>query len=106
MGHVPARQKITLINEMRLDESKRTPLREALQDRQPDLLGRLSGDGVVELNREALLRVLDALGAEFCETGLDDHDEPNARGHLLEDLIGMFCLAAQEREGKGGNGPA
>lgn len=39
-----------------------------------------------EVDRETLL---DAITSEFCETGLQSNDEPNKRGLMLEDLIGL-----------------
>jgi hypothetical protein len=71
-------------------------LMEVLLRQAPDLAAFVQRTGTMQLSRENILRVLDVLGWELCETGFDDQDEPNRRGQILEELIGRFSLAAQK----------
>lgn len=44
---------------------------------------------MTEAEREELINAIDS---EFCDTGLADDDEPNARGLLLEELRKHFLM--------------
>jgi hypothetical protein len=70
-----------------LAEELRPLLEEVVRRRNPQLAALvLSGDiGRLTIRDWADIRL--SLGAELCETGLDQHEEPNLRGYQIEDLI-------------------
>ncbi|OEU66101.1 MAG: hypothetical protein BA867_08755 [Desulfobacterales bacterium S5133MH16] len=62
-------------------------LRKILFQRYPSLLPVLASLGQVPLNFEQREDMREAIANELVETGLDEDDEPNEKGLLLENLI-------------------
>jgi hypothetical protein len=64
-------------------------MRDILERNEPELLFQLSNEGVLSLSPMQKSRVQKYLVAELCESGLLESDEPNDRGHCLEELIDL-----------------
>ena len=62
-------------------------LREIIQKHRPSLLSILDSIGIIPLTDEQREEFRGAIADELLETGLNESDEPNQRGLLLEDLI-------------------
>lgn len=60
-------------------------LRGVVEARRPDLIHLLDSSATLAAKERQALR--QALADELAATGLRDDDEPNERGHLLEELI-------------------
>lgn len=65
-------------------------LREIVAARKPSMLPLVDRLGVVPLRIEEREELRDILADELCETGLDLNDEPNARGVLIDRIIGRL----------------
>ena len=72
-------------------------LREVIAARCPTINKSLSPDGVLSVGYDESFNVRQALTDELCDTGLDEHDEPNERGHAIEQLIDIVGRAVRER---------
>lgn len=70
-----------------LSDQDMSLLREAITRRRPKLLPLLDQLGTVPLTDEQRENLREAIGIEFCETGLREDSEPNERGLALESLI-------------------
>ena len=62
-------------------------LREVIRDHRPDLLDILDAPENIQLTEQQRDDLRQAITDEFCKTGLQENDEPNRRGLLLEELI-------------------
>jgi hypothetical protein len=62
-------------------------LSEVIWKRCPTMSGTLGSLQEVQLTEYQRDELRQAVTDEFCETGLQDNDEPNERGLLLEELI-------------------
>ena len=71
-------------------------LREVIATRCPELSKALSPDGFLSVGYDESSDLQQALADEFCNTGLDEHDEPNERGHAIERLIDIAGRAGRE----------
>ena len=71
-------------------------LREVIAVRCPDLSTVLSSDGALSIGYDESSDLQQALADELCDTGLDEHDEPNERGHAIERLIDIVGQAGRE----------
>ena len=78
---------------VRVPERLRELLREVLVKYQPEMLSRLSQTGEVSLAIEQREPLRNALAGELCDRGLMPDDEPNDRGHALEELIDLVGKA-------------
>ena len=65
-------------------------LTEVISERRPELLPLLGQLGTVPLTDEQRENLREAIGIEFCETGLREDSEPNERGLALESLIDLL----------------
>jgi hypothetical protein len=65
-------------------------LSEVIKKRCPHLTSLLDSPRHIELTDSQRDELQEAVGDEFLETGLEENDEPNKRGLLLEDLIGRL----------------
>lgn len=65
-------------------------LREAVKKRNPRLLNLVEELDDIDLTNVERDELRDVVADEFMETGLQDDDQPNRRGLLLEDLIGKL----------------
>lgn len=73
-----------------LTENLRPLLEEVVRRRNPQLVATVLSGDMEQLTIGDWANIRLSLGAELCETGLDEHDEPNARGYQIEDLIGWI----------------
>ncbi len=71
----------------RLRQSEAQLLWEVVSKHQPRLLSLLQVLGTRPLTIEEREALREAVADEFSAVGLDENDEPNARGIALEDLI-------------------
>ncbi len=62
-------------------------LREVISRQDPGLRPVAASLGVVPLTEQSRECLREAIAAELTQTGLDEEDEPNHRGLLLEELI-------------------
>lgn len=62
-------------------------LLEALSKHRPILLTLINHIGIIPLSSEQRENIREALADELVETGLDENDEPNSKGLLLEHII-------------------
>ncbi len=67
-------------------------LREVVAERRPELLPLAEKVGTETLTREQLDMLQDVVEKEFTENGLQEDWEPNPRGIMLDDLIGLLAL--------------
>lgn len=74
---------------LKLNRKMRELLAEVVKKRRPNMANLLTSE-VMKVSDLELDELFDIVGDEFCETGLGENDEPNARGLLLEDLIGLL----------------
>lgn len=65
-------------------------LSEVVKKHCPHLTSLLDSHGHIELTDSQRDELQGAAGDEFLATGLEENDEPNKRGLLLEDLIGRL----------------
>lgn len=70
-----------------LSEELRPLLEEVVRRRNPQLAAQVLSGNLGQLTIRDWANIRLSLGAELCDTGLDGHDEPNARGYQIEDLI-------------------
>jgi len=71
-------------------------LREVIAARCPELSNTLSCDGSLSFGYDESFNLRQALTDELCDTGLDDHHEPNERGHKIERLIDIVGQTGRE----------
>jgi len=62
-------------------------LHEVILKRRKTLLPVMDSLGIIKLSEEFREELREAVAEEFCEAGLNENDEPNKRGLLLEELI-------------------
>jgi hypothetical protein len=74
----------------KLSQEEKQFLRGILEKRRPDLSEFLDDSAKEDLAPADAEAIREALVAELCETGLDEDDEPNQRGLLIESLIGRL----------------
>jgi hypothetical protein len=72
-------------------------LREVIAAQCPELDGALAPDGTLSIGYDESSDLQQALANELCDTGLDEHDEPNERGYAIERLIDIVGQAGRER---------
>ncbi|MFO0982589.1 MAG: hypothetical protein U1E76_12795 [Planctomycetota bacterium] len=72
---------------IRLSEQGFRLLREVLEKRAPEFLSIFREDLQVNIRREQRRQLQELIGDELIDTGLQENDEPNARGLDLENLI-------------------
>lgn len=65
-------------------------LREVVAKRRPELLPLAEKVGVKVLTEEQLEALSDVVLKEFLEEGLQEDDEPNPRGIVLDDVMGFL----------------
>lgn len=65
-------------------------LREVVAKRRPELLPLANKVGVEVLTEEQLETLSDVVLQEFLEEGLQEDDEPNPRGIVLDDVMGFL----------------
>ncbi len=70
-----------------LSQEMKKLLEEIVRSRRPDLLGLLDLPQDTKLTEEQREDLRLAVADELLETGLQENDEPNQRGLLLDDLI-------------------
>ena len=75
---------------LRLTEEQQRLLTEVVGKRNRRLIGVVEDVNDIELTDSQRDELREAVADEFIETGLEENDEPNARGLLLEDLIGRL----------------
>jgi hypothetical protein len=73
--------------QLSISTGKRFLLQSILSKYQIDYIYFDINSGLLILRPESIACVLDCLLSEFLESGLDETDEPNARGIDLEELI-------------------
>jgi len=71
----------------RLSPERSALLQQAVARHKPELDQRAATIGIVPLSDEERETLREALTSEFVATGLEENDEPNARGLELEGLI-------------------
>lgn len=70
-----------------LAEELRPLLEEVVRRRNRQLAALVLSGDIERLTIRDWANIRLSLGAELCETGLGEHEEPNPRGHQIEDLI-------------------
>lgn len=65
-------------------------LRAVIEKRQPELLPLVDKVGKEILTEEELERLRDLVSDEFAKVGLQDNDEPNPQGIVLDDIMGFL----------------
>jgi hypothetical protein len=70
-----------------LPEELRPLLEQVVQKHSRELAARVRAGEFGELNANEYDEIRLSLGKELSETGLDEDDEPNKRGHQIERLI-------------------
>ena len=72
---------------LQLPQEMAAVLREIIQSHRPDLLHIVHSPHDVQLTEQQRDDLRQAVTDEFCQTGLQENDEPNQRGLMLEELI-------------------
>ena len=80
----------TMKKQIRIADKQMELLREVVFRRNPDLSRLLCGLGTRPLTDVEREELREAVGTEFCDTGLQDNSEPNERGLALERLIDLL----------------
>ena len=75
---------------LRLSQEQEKLLAEVVSKRNPQLTSLVEDVNEIELTDSQRDELREAVADEFIETGLEENDEPNKRGLLLEDLIGRL----------------
>lgn len=75
---------------IRLTEEMEKLLAEVIRKRNPQLISLVEDVNDIELTDLQRDELREAVADEFVQTGLEENDEPNKRGLLLEDLIGRL----------------
>lgn len=75
---------------IRLTQEQERLLAEVIGKRNPRLTRLVDDVNDIELTDSQRDELREAVADEFIETGLEENDEPNKRGFLLEDLIGRL----------------
>ena len=75
---------------LQLSQELEKLLAQVISKRNPDLIRLLENVNDLELDDLQRDELREAVADEFIETGLEENDEPNKRGLLLEDLIGRL----------------
>ena len=75
---------------LRLSQEQEKLLAEVVSKRNPQLTSLVEEVNDIELTDSQRDELREAVADEFIETGLEENDEPNKRGLLLEDLIGRL----------------
>lgn len=65
-------------------------LREVIEKRQPELVPLADRAGKEILTEEELEKLRNVVSDEFAEVGLQENDEPNPRGIVLDDIMGFL----------------
>lgn len=76
---------VAMDNSLKLQEQN--ILKELILKRNPSLLQVLDSIGKESLTIDQRESLRDLILDEFLETGIEEDDEPNDRGHILEQLI-------------------
>jgi hypothetical protein len=64
-------------------------LQEIVAGRCPELADRVRSRDISDLSRSEREAIVDALGDELCESGLEEDDSITPRGLAIEELIGL-----------------
>ena len=73
-------------------------LKDVALKHQPDLLSSVELLEKKQLSAEKCFDLCEMLTAELCECGLDENDEPNERGLLIDEIIGKLSRLAIESD--------
>lgn len=78
---------------VRIPERLQELLLEVMVKCRPEMISRFSSEGELSLAPEQREPLRGSLADELCESGLRPDDEPNERGHAIEELIDLVGRA-------------
>jgi hypothetical protein len=74
----------------RFNTTELAALRQLVDARRPQLVSLIDRLGKTPLTQDERERIREVLAEELCATGLGADDEPNARGVLIDRMIGRL----------------
>jgi hypothetical protein len=78
---------------VRIPQRLRQLLREVMAKYHPEMLPQFPPSGELALGQQQREPLRISLASELCESGFKPDDEPNDRGHALEELIDLVGKA-------------